>query len=183
MTDVETGAAADEGDDDGPHGAQTRFERAMSKLGQIIAIVVVLALLVGAVAGAFEIWPDQVSAGDDPSWLDSIFASKTVLFAARVVLFSAAVVLFVGAAFIVASIVVRWREKQLLHRIGPFEISDVRGAVASLEQQIEELQLVATAGEEEINSLRESLAETEDLAQHFYGLWEKAIEQDDHENQ
>jgi hypothetical protein len=108
----------------------SRWERVGPRLGQTAAVVIGLGLVVAALLAAREIWPDKIAPAADPSWLDSIFASKTVLFAARLVLFGLALVVVVGCVYTIASIVFRMQSGHWLRRIGPFEVT---------EQAVEEL--------------------------------------------
>lgn len=148
---------------------------AMERFYQMVGIIIFVGLLVASVFAALEIWPDKIVEPSDPSWLDNIFASKTVLFGARVVLFSAALTALFGAVFTVGSIVVRMRSQHWLRRVGPFEVSEE--AVSSLRDQVETLRELAGAAEDEITQLRAQLQETEELAEHFYDLWQEQLEE------
>jgi hypothetical protein len=174
VAELETGTPVEEGQvDDGQEPVSTRRQMVARRLMQGAVVLVLLALAGLAVAGLFEVWPDKVQEGTDPSWIDNVFASKTVVFGARVVLFSAAVVLFFGAAYTVLSIIHRIHSREWLREIGPFKISEQ--AISAYKEQIEDLQLAASAAEQEINSLRANLAETQGVADHFYELWANEI--------
>lgn len=139
--------------------------------------MVVLAVAVSGVFLAFEIWPDQVPQRRDPGWLDSIFASKSVLFATRAVLFCVAIVVSFGAVYTVVSIVKRMRSGHWLRRVGPFEVSEE--AVSDLKQAYEAQRELAESAQEEIVQLKENLAETQELAEHFYELWSDLLEEEE----
>jgi hypothetical protein len=114
----------------------------------------------------------QHSRTQGPGWLDSIFASKPVLFAACLLLFAVAVVLVFGGVYTVVSIISWMRRGHWLRRIGPFEVAEQ--AISELTSAIDDWKELAEAAQLEIEDLKEELAQTEALADHFYDRWQEA---------
>jgi hypothetical protein len=117
-------------------------------------------------------WPDSIQQAKDPSWLDSIFASKPVLFAARLLLFAVAVVLVFGGVYTVVSIISWMQRGHWLRRIGPFEVAEQ--AISELTTAIDDWKGLAKAAQLEIDDLKEELAQTQALADHFYERWQES---------
>jgi hypothetical protein len=130
-------------------------------LGQALAYIVVLGLPVGLFFLAKGLYPTDLPATQDPDFLDSIFQNKGVIWAARLLLVSAAGVLALGGLFIIASIVVRMKNREWLRRAGPFEVSE--RAVEDLENQIEFWRSAALTGQDEIEQLKDQLEESDSL--------------------
>jgi hypothetical protein len=121
------------------------------RVGQILGIPLLLGLAVGAVfvmVGLFQ--GAKIDPGPDPSFIDTIFASRTIVGAARIV------VLF-GGAYIVASVVVLISRGQFLTKVGPIEVSE---SVAGITRDRDFLAQQLGAARETIDVLEQHLIET-----------------------
>ena len=114
----------------------------------------------GAIAVAVALYPHYIKLGKNPSLVDQIFQSRTIVVLIRVVLLFA-------AGFIVASLLARIWNRQWLSKAGPFEISDVvdltgeldaaEANLAHAEEDINKLNLRISASDRTIEELLTSL--------------------------
>lgn len=139
---------------------------------QLLGLIIVLAVGVAAIWVIVQAWPDTVPEQTDPSWIDSVFASKPVLFATRLVLFGTALVVVVGGVYTITSMIKWMQTGHWLRRIGPFEVAEQ--AIAQLTEEIEQLRGLAESAEAEIAELQDELQKTQALADHFYEQWQEA---------
>jgi hypothetical protein len=150
----------------------------------LLGILLFAGMLVAAYLLFRWIEPDSVPHKDDPTVLDTIFASTFVIAAARVVLLSAAVVLLFGGLYIAASTVHRMRHGQWLHRAGPFEAHLAEEAEEELEDVDMILELYAEAVEENeglATRLAERDQQLEELAHAYHGALAELENQPDEE--
>src|SRR5215211_3500634 len=89
----------------------------------VLAILLVLGVLGLGAFALFDAFPTstEVAAKENPSWLDTVFASRSVVFAARGVLLATSVVLSFLALLVVGTVVVRINRRQWLQRVWMFE--------------------------------------------------------------
>ena len=121
---------------------------------------VAIGLVGGAIAVAVALYPHYIKLGKNPSLVDQIFQSRTIVVLIRVVLLFA-------AGFIVASLLARIWNRQWLSKAGPFEISDVvdltgeldaaEANLAHAEEDINKLNLRISASDRTIEELLTSL--------------------------
>jgi len=140
----------------------------MERVGQLIAVLLLIALPVGLVLLAVGLFPTDLPANGEPSFIDTIFDNRGVIWAARLLLVSAAVVLAFGGVFIVVSTGIRMKNGEWLRRAGPFEVSET--AVSEIEGQVEFWRDAALAGQEEVAELSERLNESDELIEHLRDL-------------
>jgi hypothetical protein len=137
----------------------------MERVGQVIAVLFLLALPVGLVLLAVGLFPADLPNNGNPSFIDTIFDNRGVIWAARLLLVSAAAVLAFGGVFIVVSTGIRMKNGEWLRRAGPFEVSET--AVSEIEGQIEFWREAALAGQEEVAELTERINESDELIEHL----------------
>jgi tetrahydromethanopterin S-methyltransferase subunit B len=130
-----------------------------------VLFIGLLALLVLLVKG---LYPVDLPIDKNPDFIDNVFDNRAVIWAARLLLVSAAAVLAFGGIFIVASTVIRMRNKEWLRRAGPFEISET--AVSEIEGQVEFWRDAALAGQEEVAELTERINESDELIEHLQNM-------------
>lgn len=140
----------------------------MERVGQIVAILFLLAFPVGVVLLAIGLFPADLPANGSPSFIDTIFDNRGVVWAARLLLVSAAAVLAFGGVFIVVSTGIRMKNGEWLRRAGPFEVSET--AVSEIEGQIEFWRQAALAGQEEVEELTERLNESDELIKQLHDM-------------
>lgn len=109
----------------------------------------------------YRIYPTDLAEKQSPGFVDNIFANNLVVFAARLVLFSIALVLAVAAAYTIWSIIQWTRAGRLLTKAGPFEVG--QEAIHALRAQAEFWQEAAERRDDEMEALRKSLAENDQL--------------------
>jgi hypothetical protein len=162
----------EDGEDSTPQSAAFRFGvwvgNAAVWLFAILAIVLVLGVLGLGAFALFDAFPtsSEVAAKENPSWLDTVFASRSVVFAARAVLLATAVVLSFLALLIVATVVVRINRRQWLQRVWMFEFepSEAQSAVSEeAEWAYERLAEALSRNEELEHLLEERDAELESI--------------------
>lgn len=136
-------------------------EGAAHAIGQVLAVLILLATPVALFFLVKGLYPSTVHVNPSPNFIDTIFANRTVIWASRLVLVSAAFVLAVGGLFIVVSTIVRMKNRDWLRRAGPFEVSET--AVKDLEDQIEFWRAAAFANQDEIEGLTQRLEESDAL--------------------
>jgi hypothetical protein len=123
-----------------------------------------------AFAGIFflvkDLYPEELDAKADPGFIDSIFDNKVVVLFARLLLVSRALVLAFGGVFIIASTVVRMKNKDWLRRAGPFEVSET--AATEPEEQVDFWRNAALEGQEEVAELRQRLQESDELIEELH---------------
>lgn len=129
--------------------------------------------LVGAVLLAIGMFPADLPAKTNPTFIDTIFDNRGVIWAARLLLVSAAAV---GGIFIVASTAIRMKNGEWLRRAGPFEVSE---GSAAIKGQAEHWREAALAGEEEIAEMQEQLAESDEMIEQIRGVL--AVERSGHD--
>jgi len=132
----------------------------------IVGIVLLLAVAIGLALLVKDLYPEDLDAKEDPGFVDTIFDNKVVVLFARLLLVSGALVLAFGGVFIIASTVVRMKNKDWLRRAGPFEVSE--RAVTEIEDQIQFWRTAALEGQEEIEDLRQQLEESDELIEQLH---------------
>lgn len=140
----------------------------MQHVGQVLAILFLIAVLAGLVWLAVGLFPTDLPTNSDPSFIDTIFDNRGVIWASRLLLVSAAAVLALGGVFIVASTVIRMKNGEWLRRAGPFEVSE--RAVSEIEGQIEFWRGEALARQEEVEELTERLDESDRLIEQLHEM-------------
>ncbi len=140
----------------------------MERVGQLIAVLLIFAIPVGLVLLAIGMFPADLPAKTNPSFIDTIFDNKGVVWAARLLLVSAAAVLAFGGVFIVVSTGIRMKNGEWLRRAGPFEVSET--AVSEIEGQIEFWRQAALTGQEEVEELTERLGESDELIEQLHNM-------------
>jgi hypothetical protein len=149
--------------------AESEEERATEEPGALAKLAAILIVLV-AFAGIYflvkDLYPEELDTKADPGFIDSIFDNKVVVLFARLLLVSGALVLAFGGVFIIASTVVRMKNKDWLRRAGPFEVSET--AVTELEEQVDFWRNAALEGQEEVAELRQRLQESDELIEELH---------------
>lgn len=140
----------------------------MARLGQLIAVLLVIAIPVGLVLLAIGLFPADLPPNHGSSFIDTIFDNRGVIWAARLLLVSAAAVLAFGGVFIAVSTSIRMKNGEWLRRAGPFEVSET--AVSEIEGQVEFWRQTALAGQEEIEELTERLNESDELIEQLHSM-------------
>jgi hypothetical protein len=106
----------------------------VERLGQGLGFIIVIALLVVAVilvVGLFR--GPKINPGPHPSWLATIFSSRSVVGAVRIAIIFA-------AAYLVASVCALIAGRQWLTRVGPVEVaSSVKGLASERDQLASDL--------------------------------------------
>lgn len=121
------------------------------RIGQVIAVILFIALLPATVLLIVGIYPDDLPTKANPGFIDTIFASKIVIVASRVA------VLFI-AAYAVISVVGLIARRQFLTRVGPLQVSD---SVARLDQEAEFLRSMLSDAQQTIDLLERRLADSD----------------------
>jgi hypothetical protein len=137
----------------------------MERVGQVLAVLFLLAFPIGVVFLAIGLFPTDLPANGNPSFIDTIFDNRGVIWAARLLLVSAAAVLAFGGVFIVVSTGIRMKNGEWLRRAGPFEVSET--AIGEIEGQVEFWREAALAGQEEVAELTERINESDELIEHL----------------
>lgn len=127
-----------------------------------------LAAMAGAVLPAIGMFPADLPATENPTFIDTVFDNRGVIWAARLLLISTAAVLAFGGVFIVASTAIRMKNGEWLRRAGPFEISE--GTASEMEGQAGFWREAALAGEEEVAELNEQLDESDEMIEQLRGV-------------
>jgi hypothetical protein len=140
----------------------------MQRIGQVLAILFLIGVLAGLVLLAIGLFPTDLPATKNPSFIDTIFNNRGVIWASRLLLVSAAAVLAFGGVFIVISMVIRMKNGDWLRRAGPFEVSET--AASEIEGQIEFWRQAALAGQEEVEELTERLDESDELIEQLHNM-------------
>ena len=116
---------------------------------KIAAVVVLLALVVGAVFVVIGIVPHKVHEPKNPSFVDNIFASSVVLVFVRIALLFA-------AGYVVISVVGLILGRRWIAEMGPFKASE---PIARLERGAEALQQDLADALETVEGLESQLVE------------------------
>lgn len=133
----------------------------MDRAGRLLAGPLLALLIAAALLLVVGLFPADLPASGEPSFVDTIFDNRGVIWASRLLLVSAAAVLAIGGVFIVASTVVRMKNGDWLRRAGPFEVSEA--AAAEIEGEVEFWRDLAEAEREESAELTEQLKESDKL--------------------
>jgi hypothetical protein len=137
--------------DDSPSMEQDPPKPKAERLGEIVAIPLVLVLIAGAVVlliGLFQ--GPKIDPGRDPGFLETIFASRGTVGMVRVAIVFAAAYLIISVCALIAN-------QQWLTRVGPVEVAQsVKGLIAERDQLAAEL----TDAREAIDHLEDRLIET-----------------------
>jgi hypothetical protein len=130
--------------------------------------ITALALAAAAVSAAWlcvSLFPAQLPAPQDPTYVDNIFASREIVWIVRLLLASAAGVLVIAGTFVVASTVVHMRRGNWLRRAGSFEIAEsARRRTASSDGESDGS---TDDGDDELTDLRVRLAISSELLEKF----------------
>lgn len=140
----------------------------LERVWQLFAVILFLAIPVAVVLLAVGLFPADLPAKANPTFVDTIFDNKGVVWAARLLLVSAAGVLAFGGVFIVVSTGIRMKNGDWLRRAGPFEVSET--AVSEIESQIAFWRQAALAGQEEVEELTERLTESDELIEQLHDM-------------
>jgi hypothetical protein len=133
----------------------------MDRAGRLLAATLLAVLIAAALLLAVGLFPADLPANGEPSFLDTVFDNRAVIWASRLLLVSAAVVLAFGGIFVIASTVVRMKNGDWLRRAGPFEVSEA--ATGEIEGEVEFWRDIAEAEREESAELTEQLHESDRL--------------------
>lgn len=133
----------------------------MDRVSRFVAAPLLAVLIAAALLLAVGLFPTDLPASNEPSFIDTIFDNRGVIWASRLLLVSAAAVLAIGGVFIVASTVVRMKNGDWLRRAGPFEVSET--AAGEIEGEAEFWRDIAEAEREESAELTEQLHESDRL--------------------
>jgi hypothetical protein len=142
---------------------ETYILQTMSKIERRTLPFVAVALA-GTSLLAIGMYPADLPAKADPTFIDTIFDNRGVIWAARLLLVSAAVV---GGIFIVASTAIRMKNGEWLRRAGPFEVSE--DTAGEFEGQVERWREVAAIRQEHVEELTEQLVASDELIQQLRG--------------
>ena len=140
------------------------------RVGQMLVWPAILGALVGVgfiVTGLFQ--GGKINPGQNPSFVDTIFASRTVVGAARIVL-------LLGGIYVVASIFVLMSRNQWLTKVGPIEVSE---STAGIAEERDALAAELRDTRELIDSLEERLAATSSAYQESSDLLRMALDRID----
>lgn len=96
----------------------------MDRIGRLLTAPLLAVLVAAGLLLALGLFPADLPASSEPSFVDTIFDNRGVIWASRLPLVPAAAVLAFGGVFIVTSTVVRMRNGDWLRRVGPFEVSE-----------------------------------------------------------
>lgn len=118
----------------------------------VIAAVVLAALIAAAALAVIQIYPHQLPATKNPSFVDNIFDSRIVILVVRVALMFA-------AGYIVISVVGLIVGRRWLAELGPFKASE---PIARLDRGTEALETDLTDALETVEGLEERLIESDD---------------------
>ncbi len=140
----------------------------MQRVGQALAVLLLIAVPVGLVLLAIGLFPTDLPAARNPNFVDTIFDNRGVIWASRLLLVSAAAVLALGGVFIVVSTVIRMKNGEWLRRAGPFEVSE--RAATEIEGQIEFWRQAALEGQEEVEELTDRLDESDRLVEQLHDM-------------
>lgn len=147
-------------------------EQAPGRIAQLLVWLLLIAALAATAWLVYLAWPGDLPTNKDANWINNVFDNKPVLFVSRLVLFTLGIVVTTGCVFTIVSIYHRFRSKEWLRRIGPFEVSEQ--AVSDLTAQIDHWRDLATTAQQDIEELKNDLQETQALADHFYDRWQAA---------
>jgi hypothetical protein len=128
---------------------EARFERWSQRLGPLLAIPAVLALVAAAIYAIGDAVLAPAPTPDDPGFVDTILGSRAVVAAVRLAVISA-------GAFVVASVVALIARGQWLTRVGPVQVSDINAERQRLEKSL------GKTGET-VDSMRQAMREANDL--------------------
>jgi hypothetical protein len=147
---IETEELDEFGDAAGPTVAE--------RIGTALAFPILLALIGAAVLISIALYSGpKIPLGTSPSFIDSIFASRTLVGSARIML------LF-GAGYVVLSIVVLIGRQQWLTKFGPIEVSESVAGIAherdALAEQLEEARQTIDALEDRLIETNAAYEET-----------------------
>jgi hypothetical protein len=138
------------------------------RTGRLLAAPLLAVLIAAALLLAVGLFPTDLPASSEPSFVDTIFDNRAVIWASRLLLVSAAAVLAFGGVFIVASTFVRMRNGDWLRRAGPFEVSET--AADEIEGEAEFWRDLNLAQKEEVAGLTERLNRSDDLIERLRTL-------------
>jgi septal ring factor EnvC (AmiA/AmiB activator) len=121
-------------------------------VGQAFAVLILVLLAVGIVFAVIGIYPHKLPTEKNPSFVDTIFASRVVILAARITL------MFV-AAYIAVSIVGLIASRRWLSQLGPFKASET---IARLDHSAEALENDLQDAANTIHDLEQRLVESDE---------------------
>jgi len=110
---------------------------------------------------AVGLYPADLPAKQDPTFIDTVFDNRGVVWMARLLLVSAAAVLAFGGVFIVLSTAIRMKNGEWLRRAGPFEVSEV--GARELEDLAEFWRRRAISAQGETGTVAKCLQESDGL--------------------
>jgi len=140
----------------------------MDRASRLFAAPLLAVLIAAALLLAVGLFPADLPATSEPSFVDTIFDNRGVIWASRLLLVSAAAVLACGGVFIVASTVVRMKNGDWLRRAGPFEVSET--AADEIEGEAEFWRDLNLAQQEEVAGLTERLNRSDELIEQLRTL-------------
>jgi hypothetical protein len=140
----------------------------MERASRLLATPLLAVLIATALLLAVGLFPADLPATGEPSFVDTIFDNRGVIWASRLLLVSAAAVLAFGGVFIVASTVVRMKNGDWLRRAGPFEVSET--AADEIEGEAEFWRDLSLAQKEEVAALTERLNRSDELIERLRTL-------------
>jgi hypothetical protein len=130
-------------------------ERAGQVVGVLLAVALLIGLAVGSVLVLVGVYPERLPVKANPSFVDIVFDSRTVVAAARIALLFA-------AGYVIASVIGLIARRQWLTRAGPFEASQ---AVERLDQETDLLRAELEDARHTIDVLEDQLLESDQALQ------------------